>query len=271
MTQQAYIADNVNQFNGFTDVYDRHRPSLPMALVDILTQLARSTQPKLVVDIGSGTGLSTRTWVGRAEMVIGIEPGDDMRTQAERGSAGLTGIRYQKGFSAATGLSDSCADIVTICQALHWMEPTSTFAEVSRLLRPGGVFAAIDNDFPPIVDWEAEASEAVFMARCREVSLQHGYDHSKQTRWNKDEHMARIEASGHFRYTREFAVHSTETGNAERLVGLTLSQSSVQWLLKHGVSEELWGLPTFRAEAQRILGDSPRPFYFTYRVRMGVK
>lgn len=32
----------------------------------------------------------------------------------------------------------------TVAQALHWMEPASTLAEVARILRPGGVFAAYD-------------------------------------------------------------------------------------------------------------------------------
>jgi len=30
-------------------------------------------------------------------------------------------------------------------------------------------------------------------------------------------------------------------------------------------------VPAFRSEVHRILGDGPHPFYFTYRVRIGVK
>jgi len=47
---------------------------------------------------------------------------------------------------AATDLPDGCADIVTCSQSLHWMVPESTFAEVARILRPGGVFATYDYD-----------------------------------------------------------------------------------------------------------------------------
>ena len=39
-------------------------------------------RPALVVDLGSGTGLSTAIWGGRAERVIGIEPNADMREEA---------------------------------------------------------------------------------------------------------------------------------------------------------------------------------------------
>ena len=40
------------------------------------------------------------------------------------------------------------ADIVTCSQSFHWMEPEPTLAEIARILRPGGVFAAYDYDWP---------------------------------------------------------------------------------------------------------------------------
>jgi predicted RNA methylase len=36
-----------------------------------------------VVDLGSGTGLSTGIWAAHAERVVGIEPLDEMRQVAE--------------------------------------------------------------------------------------------------------------------------------------------------------------------------------------------
>src|SRR5262249_10583649 len=154
--------------------------------------------------LGSGTGLSTRLWSDRADEVIGIEPSDDMRRQAEARSAGLANVRYQKGLSTATGLPDGCADIVIASQSLHWMEPTGTFAEVERLLRPGGVFAAIDNDWPPTLDWEAQALYQAFMRDTDRIAAAGGYERDVK-RWRKDEHLNRIGASGRFRYATEVA------------------------------------------------------------------
>ena len=76
-------AANIGRSSGFADRYDRYRPAPRAALVDVLTQLARAPRPKLVVDIGSGTGLATRLWTARAEKAVGIEPNGDMRRQAE--------------------------------------------------------------------------------------------------------------------------------------------------------------------------------------------
>src|SRR6266404_605516 len=83
----AHVSANVERFTGFVDVYDAFRPRPPLALLDILTQLARAPRPALVVDLGSGTGLSTAIWAARSAEVVGVEPSDDMRHQAEAHAA----------------------------------------------------------------------------------------------------------------------------------------------------------------------------------------
>ena len=80
-----------------------------------------------------------------------------------------------------------------------------------------------------------------------------------------------MRASGRFRYVREVTLHSVEMGNGDRLVGLALSQGHVATPLKHGVSEDEAGITALREVAQRVLGDALRPWYFSYRVRLGVK
>ena len=144
---------NVERFEGYADLYDDHRPQPPAVLVNLLTQLAEVERPALVVDLGSGSGPSTRLWAERADQVVGIEPGEDMRrVAAARTSA--PNVHYQAGYGHATGLPDGGADIVTASQALHWMDPEPTFAEVARILRPGGIFAAVDCDWPPAMHWK---------------------------------------------------------------------------------------------------------------------
>ena len=235
----------------------------------MLTQLAEVERPALVVDLGSGSGLSTRLWAERADQVVGIEPGEDMRrVAAARTSA--PNVRYQAGYGHATGLPDGGADIVTASQALHWMDPEPTFAEVARILRPGGIFAAVDCDWPPAMHWEAEAAYDACMVRCAALDRERGFTQGIRA-WAKGEHLGRMRASGRFRYVREVTLHSVEMGNGDRLVGLALSQGHVATPLKHGVSEDEAGITALREVAQRVLGDAPQPWYFSYRVRLGVK
>jgi ubiquinone/menaquinone biosynthesis C-methylase UbiE len=64
-------------------------------------------------------------------------------------------VSFQDRSAQETGLPDGGADVVTCAQSLHWMEPQSTFAEVARILRLGGAFAACDYDLLPTIGWEA--------------------------------------------------------------------------------------------------------------------
>ncbi|MBC8077103.1 MAG: class I SAM-dependent methyltransferase, partial [Chloroflexales bacterium] len=164
------LAANVERFEGFAGQYNAVRPRPPLVLLDILAQLAGTSRPALVVDLGSGTGLSTAVWSGRADEVVGVEPGADMRRQAEERAP--AGVRYVAGYSHAIGLADGSADIVTASQALHWMEPAPTFAAIGRVLRPGGVFAAYDVDWPPTCGWQAESAYSAFMERARALEAE---------------------------------------------------------------------------------------------------
>jgi SAM-dependent methyltransferase len=269
---QAHAA-NIERFSGFADTYDDYRPQPPEAFVDLLVQLVLANPPALVVDIGSGTGLSTRIWSARAEQVIGIEPNADMRREAEERTASLPHARnvtYREGLSTATGLPDACADIVTCSQCLHWLEPEPTFAEIARILRPGGIFAAIDCDWPPTMHVEAEEAWHRFMRRARELETSLGIDRIVKHA-AKDQHLSRMRDSGRFRYTREVLLHNVEEGNAERLVGLARSFGGVATVLSRGVSETEIGLDVLAQEARQHLGDEPLPWYFSYRVRLGVR
>ena len=293
---------NAQRFAGFADLYDAVRPVPPMPLADVLTTYAGG-KADVVVDLGSGTGLSTRwaaSWAGEA---IGVEPGADMRDRAAA-ATGQPNVRYTAGWSNDTHLPDGCADVVLAVQALHWMDPTATFAEVARLLRPGGVFAALDCDWPPSVgnapaEQAWHTTRAVIATHERELA---GWTHSATATprapssspqtddlrptasdpaaavtitdgvqfWHKGEHLGRMIASGQFQHCVEIAALGEERGTADRFVQLFKSQGDYQALRRHGLDDEALGVDRFSSDVQAILGPDERPFWFTYRARIGV-
>ncbi len=263
------FAGNIERFTGFADLYDRHRAPPPAALAELVRKFTGFARPALVVDLGSGTGLSTRFWADKAERVIGIEPTPDMRHQAEAATAAKN-VSYREGFSHATGLPEHGASVVCAMQSLHWMEPVGTFAEIARVLAPGGIFLACDYDWPPATGFaEADAAflKCVEQSRARERAS--GLEHALK-QWDKPGHLGRMTASGRFRETGELVVEHREPGDAERLVGLLLSQGHVMGLLKRGVREEELAIDALRAIAQRTLGATPRPWTWRARVRFGI-
>ena len=56
----------------FISRHDDLRPEPPAELIAVLGALAPATPPRLVVDLGSGTGISTSVWSAHADRVLGI-------------------------------------------------------------------------------------------------------------------------------------------------------------------------------------------------------
>jgi ubiquinone/menaquinone biosynthesis C-methylase UbiE len=261
-----YQADR-KRFSGFADIYNQYRPRPPAELAAILSGLAGTTRPRLVVDLGCGTGLSTRYWADQAHLVCGVDPTIDMLRQA-RQATHQDNVSFRLGVSHDTGLPAGCADIVTCSQSFHWMEPFSTLQEARRILREGGVFAACDYDWPPLTrSWRVSQAFQEVMSRVRTYERQLG---SETRRWGKSGHLKRMQESGMFCYTTEVLLHHIEQGDARRIVGLLNSFGSVARLRLHGMSDAQLGIDHLYQVAHREFGDGVATWYFGARVRVGV-
>jgi SAM-dependent methyltransferase len=259
---------NIERFTGFAAQYNGVRPGPPEGLASLLVPMARCGSPSLVVDLGSGTGLSTRYWSPRSGSVVGVEPSRSMRDEAER--TRCANVSYRDGLSHDTALPAACADIVVCGQSLHWMDPAATFAECARILRPGGVFAAYDYDWPPATSfWEADRAFGECMERARGLERLHAAGEDLR-QWDKEGHLARMRASGRFRHVFECLLSHRDAGGAERLVGVFMSQGYVRSLLKRGLSEDDLHVPRLREAASGSFGRSESVWHWSARVRIGV-
>jgi SAM-dependent methyltransferase len=254
---------------GFAAVYDTHRPSPPAALLDILLLVAQIKRAHLVVDLGSGTGLSTRVWSDYADEVVGVEANPHMLDRA-RAATGAANVRYVWARAARTGLSAGDADIVTCAQSFHWMEPAKVLTEAARLLRAGGVFAAYDYDVPPVVEPKVDdAFAALFTAR--EAARKRLHLEAGAATWPKERHLEEIRASGHFRFARELTCHGFDEATAERVVGLAESIGGPRALFDGAAPEVDESFARLRDLAQAVLAEGRWPMVVCYRVRLGVK
>ena len=126
------------RFSGLAKVYSRHRPDYPVAAVDFILARCGLKPGTLLVDVGSGTGISSRQFAARRLWVVGIEPNAEMRAEAERCDPNGPPPEYRPGTAEATGLSEAFADAVLAAQAFHWFDPEPTLREFHRILKPGG-------------------------------------------------------------------------------------------------------------------------------------
>jgi len=89
---------STERFTGLANIYGKARPTYPVELVRWCLEQAPS--PQLIVDLGCGTGISTRLFASTGHPVIGIDPNADMlaTTRAEGAQD------YRMGTSEHTGL-----------------------------------------------------------------------------------------------------------------------------------------------------------------------
>lgn len=137
----------MGRFSGLADGYAKYRPGYPAAAIDCVWSAFGLRPGSVVIDVGSGTGISARLFAERGARVIGIEPNADMRRVAEATPcAGASPIDYREGRGEATGLPDACADAVVSAQAFHWFDAPAALGEFHRVLKPGGGVALIWNE-----------------------------------------------------------------------------------------------------------------------------
>ncbi|BCG61519.1 class I SAM-dependent methyltransferase [Paenibacillus sp. URB8-2] len=273
MIPEGNRLSNIVRFTGFQNEYDRYRPEAPKLVTELLTGYLKR-RPSLVVDLGCGTGLSTFLWRTAADAVIGIEPGDDMRGKALEKWEALgspDSISFIPGYSNALGLPPGSAEIVTCSQSFHWMEPSSTLKEAARVLRPGGIFAAYDCDWPPVLEPSIETLYHELIEQSEAIIEHRIPDGERAVKWNKDEHLRRIKESGEFTFAREIVFHNIERCDAERYVGLTLSQGGVQTVLRLGGGELDERIAVYREEVERYFNGRTLETLFGYRMKLGIK
>ena len=129
--------------------YVASRPAYPDVLFDQLAQLGVLPPNASVADIGAGTGLLTRSLLGRGHTVVAVEPNDQMRAAADASLASQTRYRSVAGAAEATPLAPDSMDLVTAAQAFHWFDIVPARREMLRILRPHGQVALIWNDRVP--------------------------------------------------------------------------------------------------------------------------
>ncbi|HZU20344.1 MAG TPA: class I SAM-dependent methyltransferase [Gaiellaceae bacterium] len=253
---------------GFAERYDRARPAPPAALLDILCHVAQVERARLVVDLGAGTGLSSRAWAGRADEVVGVEANPAMAEQA-RAATTAPNVRFVVATADATGLEGGRADLVTCAQSFHWMEPQAVLAEAARLLRRGGVFAAYDYDWPPAIHPDLDAAFDVHQEARAEARRRLRIEAGAAT-WPKEEHLAQIRASGRFRVARELVCHGWDSADAERAIELTRSIGGPHEIFGGDAPDVRRTFEELSEVARRVLGDRTAPMLLGYRIRLGV-
>jgi SAM-dependent methyltransferase len=168
-TPPLHTLDPTGRFSSRATAYALWRPDYPQAAIDLILDGLGAPDRLTVVDLGAGTGISSRMLADRGARVLAVEPNEAMRS-----GGGVDGqVEWIAAPAEETTLPDDCADAVTAFQAFHWFDPQRIFAEIHRLLKPGGVFAAI---------WNKRERRDPFTADYSELISRHARQHPAEER-----------------------------------------------------------------------------------------
>ncbi len=141
MTDQLFNdRRRADSFGENAEQYDRVRPRYPESLVDFL--LADGAQR--VLDVGCGTGITSRLFLARGCEVVGVEPDPRMAEVARR-----SGQRVEIGTVEDFDAGDLPFDLLIAGQSWHWVEPQRGAERAVSALRPGGRIGLFWNQAHP--------------------------------------------------------------------------------------------------------------------------
>ena len=128
--------DFKDYFSSVSKNYVKNRPTYPPALFDWLAGQCMSHG--LVWDCGTGNGQAATELVRYFDRVLATDASAAQIAHAVVHPK----IEYRVASAERNGIDSQCVDLVVIAQALHWFDLNRFYAEVSRILKPGGLVAA---------------------------------------------------------------------------------------------------------------------------------
>ncbi|HEV2288057.1 MAG TPA: methyltransferase [Candidatus Acidoferrales bacterium] len=148
------------KFGHAAEEFQRYRPEYPAELFERILAAVPADHRERAVDLGAGTGKATRALLPHFREVIAVEPDPGMAAKL-RGDipAAIVHNVTAENFSQPP----STVDLVTIANALHWMDAPHVFANVHSWLGPGGIVAVFDRPLPKTIP----AIDAIVLAEWR--------------------------------------------------------------------------------------------------------
>jgi SAM-dependent methyltransferase len=118
--------------------YDELRPGYAPDAVAWVAERGGLAPGLIVVDLAAGTGQLSRRFRPLGVDLVAVEPAANMRAVLEER---LPTVRVLEGTAESIPLDVGSVDAVVVGNAFHHFDRERAFAEITRVLRPGGMLA----------------------------------------------------------------------------------------------------------------------------------
>lgn len=126
----------LDYFSQQAKLYAAYRPRYPEEMFAWLHNTC--TTREHAWDCGTGNGQAALSLAKHFDRVIATDASESQIAAAPSSE----NISFRVATSEQSGLEDNSVDLITVAQALHWFDLDVFYAEVRRVLKPGGVIAA---------------------------------------------------------------------------------------------------------------------------------
>jgi ubiquinone/menaquinone biosynthesis C-methylase UbiE len=125
--------------------YSRYRWDYAVQAIQGIFDTANISAESVVADLGAGTGILTKHFIGKVRRIYAIEPNPEMRQVAKEAFRSSPSCIVKEGCAEETRLADGEVDVITVAQAIHWFSPEPANTEIHRILKKRGWLAILRN------------------------------------------------------------------------------------------------------------------------------
>ena len=200
-------------FERRSGTYALARPTYHPAVLDaVATHIGRSAVDGPTVDLGAGTGISTRALADRGLDVVAVEPVKAMRDELRASTADL---QVADGTAESMPFEGESAAAVVVAQAFHWFDHGPALDEIARVLRRGGSLITLWNVRDEAVGWMQEYTTI-------QDQVQGDTPRYRDMAWRRA-----IEGDARFGLVNEVSTPNPQQSSVEHTVGRFLSTSFI--------------------------------------------
>ncbi|MDX8051378.1 class I SAM-dependent methyltransferase [Lentzea sp. BCCO 10_0798] len=149
-------ARRADSFGEQAEAYAEHRPDYPVAAIRWALEPLGTDERLDVLDLAAGTGKLTAGLCAEGHRVTAVEPNEQMLSELVRR---VHGVRALPGHAEHIPVPDQTVDAVFVGTAFHWFDQQKALPEIARVLRPGGVLAAMWAEPVTDVEWVRELEQ----------------------------------------------------------------------------------------------------------------
>ncbi|MBI2627949.1 MAG: class I SAM-dependent methyltransferase [Candidatus Niyogibacteria bacterium] len=129
-------------FGNLRQHYAEARRGFPQDIIDWFRSFMKNKKAR-ILDLGCGTGISTRQIAESGGVVMGCDIDEQMISEAKKADDGL---EYLVAGAENLPFNNSVFDAITTFSAFHWFTNAKALSEIKRTLKTDGIFFVVNKN-----------------------------------------------------------------------------------------------------------------------------